>query len=388
MRSTRNPILEIPFWCLLALVGYTYVGYGLLITLLARVIPRAIKSGNELPTITLLIAAYNEQEIIADKIRNSLKLDYPRDRLELVVVADGSDDRTAEIAGDFAADGVRCLHIRPRHGKMAALRRALALTEGEVVVFSDANTWLEPGALRYLVAPFADPSVGCVAGEKRVQSAAGEGSGEGLYWRYESYLKSMDSRVHSVTGAAGELFAARRAVLELPPDSALLDDFMISMLVARQGYRVVYEPSARAIETASPSLADDFERRARIGCGGFQSMWWLRGLLNPRHGLLWFQYVSHRVLRWAVAPLALPLLVVLNILLLSRWRYRVLLALQLTFYALAAIGLSAATRGKRPKLLLTPGYFVLMNGATLMGLFRYVTRTQPAAWRKATRIRN
>lgn len=382
-------MLKICFWMLAALVGYTYLGYGAIIGLLARVIPHPVMHDGQTRPVTLLIAAYNEADIIDAKIQNALALDYPRDRLEIVVVTDGSTDRTPEIVAEYRAQAVVCYHCPERRGKMAALKRVLPLTGGEIVVFSDANTLYNPAALHAIVAPFADPQVGCVAGEKRVLvPGAGEQgmvSGEGLYWKYESFLKRMDSRVYSVVGAAGELYAVRRSLLELPPDNSLIDDFMVSMLVARKGYRIIYEPRAQANETEPPGLGDEFERRCRISCGGFQSIWWLRGLLSPRYGLLWFQYVSHRVMRWAVAPPALPLLLLLNLALARSPLYRVLLGLQAVFYVAAGAGLLLAQRGRRIKALFVPGYFVMMNGAALVGFYRYITRSQQITWKKAAR---
>lgn len=378
-------MLVVLFWLLAALVFFTYAGYAIVISLLARLRAQPVQGDDQPRSVTLVVAAHNEQDIIGAKLRNSLELEYPRGMLEIVVVNDGSTDRTADIVAEFADRGVVCYHAPARRGKMAALKQAVPLTRGEIVVFSDANTYYNRAALRHLVAPFADPRVGCVAGEKRVLSRGEHLSGEGLYWRYESYLKRMDSRVYSAVGAAGELYAARRSAMELPPDNALLDDFMVSMLIAQKGYRIIYEPRAQASEMEPANLRDEFERRARISCGGFQSIWWLRGLLHPRHGMLWFQYVSHRVLRWAVAPVALPLLLLLNVTLARRPSYRFLLRLQGLFYLLAGAGVIAAGRGTRVKLLYVPGYFVLLNAAALVGLYRYVARSQRSTWKKAAR---
>jgi cellulose synthase/poly-beta-1,6-N-acetylglucosamine synthase-like glycosyltransferase len=378
-------MIEILFWLLLACVVYTYAGYGVLISLLARFRPRPVARDDTPRPVTMVIAAYNEEEVIAAKIENTLALDYPRELLEIVVVTDGSTDQTPEIVAAFAGRGIIGYHSPTRRGKLAAQKRILPRTRHEILVFSDANTYLKPDALRHLVAPFADPAVGCVAGEKRVVGAGGGASGEGLYWRYESYLKRMDSRVLSAQGAAGELYAVRRSLLDLPPDHIVLDDFVISMRVAQSGHRVIYEPEAQAIEADAPSLGDEFERRARNASGGFQAMWRLRGLLNPRHGLLWFQFVSHRAMRWAVAPLALPLLLLANVALVEVEPYRLLLGLQVLFYLLAGVGLGLASRGLRLRLLLVPGYFVMMNAAALAGLVRFIRRSQGATWKKASR---
>lgn len=378
-------MLPIIFWLLIALVLYTYVGYGVVVTLLTRRFTRAVMRDRDVRRVTLLIAAYNEEDVIAAKIENSLALDYPRDMLQIIVVTDGSSDRTPEIVATFAGNNVICLHSPERRGKLAALKRVLPSTDGEIVVFSDANAFYNRAALRRLVAPFADSQVGAVCGEKRVRGHSADGeqpSGEGLYWRYESHLKKMDSRLYSVVGAAGEVYAVRRECLEMPPDNTLLDDFMISMLVTAKGYRVIYEPEAIAHEIEAPNIGDEFERRARNGCGGFQAIWWLRRLLIPRSGWLWFQYVSHRVMRWAVAPLALLLLIPVNVALIGAPLYRVLLGLQILFYLLSVAGLATASRGWRVKALFVPAYFVMMNAAALVGLYRYIARSQHVTWKK------
>lgn len=379
-------MFSVLFWVLIAVVLYTYVGYAVLITVLARRFALPVRTDAEPRRVTLLIAAYNEEAVIAAKLRNSLALEYPRGRLQIVVVTDGSTDRTVEIAAGFEIDGVDCYHTPDRRGKMAAINRVLPLTDGEIVVFSDANAFYSADALRCLVAPFADPQVGCVCGEKRVRTDAPDGgptSGEGLYWRYESHLKAMDSRLYSVVGAAGEVYAVRRDVLQMAPDNSFIDDFMVSMLIAQRGYRVIYEPRAIAYEVEAPRVQDEFERRARIACGGFQSIWWLRRLLVPRPGhlRLWFAYVSHRVMRWAVAPFALFLAIAVNAVLVGTPLYLVLFSLQLLFYAVAIAGLVVDGRGRRVKALFIPGYFVLMNAAAVVGLWRYLTRAQRVTWR-------
>jgi biofilm PGA synthesis N-glycosyltransferase PgaC len=378
-------ILETIFWLLFLGVGYTYAGYGIVISLLAKIKPRPIIRDKELRSVTLLIAAYNEEEVIEAKIRNSLALNYPRNLLQIVVVSDGSTDNTLNIVQRYSREGIISYHSPVRAGKLAALKRVLELTDSEIVIFSDANAFYNPDSLAYLVAPFADPTVGGVAGEKRVQTGDSDqsGSGEGLYWRYESYLKKKDSVVYSVVGAAGEIFAVRRSLISWPPSNAVIEDFVMSMLIVRQGYRIVYEPQAQAIEKGSSSLKADFERRARIACGGFQAIWWLRDLCLPRYGIVAFQYVSHRAMRWAIAPLALLLLIPLNIFLAtSSLFYASLLGLQILFYAMAGFGIYLSSRGRKIRLLSVPGYFVITNLSALIGLYRFCTGRQAVTWKK------
>jgi len=369
---------QVLFWLIVATILYTFLGYPVLVGLLARCARRPVHRATITPDVTLLIAAYNEAPVIGRKIENSLALDYPSERLEIVVVTDGSDDATVDVVAGYADRGVCLYHQPQRRGKMAAINRVMPLVSGEIVVFSDANAMIDGGALRALTRNFADPSVGGVAGEKRVA-----GGGEGLYWRYESFLKRCDSALSSAMGAAGELFAIRRRLFEpLPPD-VLLDDFVISLRLVENGWRVVYEPEAVTAEDASPTLAGEWQRRARNAAGGFQAMRWLTGLLNPARGWVAWQYFSHRVLRWAVTPFLLPAAYGLNLLLLGLPHYRFIFLLQTIFYAFALLGYALTRRGVAGGPLHAVFYFCFANAAALAGFWRYATGTQPVTWAKA-----
>ena len=383
-------MIEILFWAAVAVLFYIYAGYGLLAALVVKVrgdrpAPSPFAEA-DLPAVTVVIPAYNEEAWIAEKVRNTLALDYPPEKLEVVVVADGSTDRTVEAAQ--SVPGAAVLFEPERRGKVAAMHRALGAVATPLVVFTDANARLAPDALRHLVAPFAAPEVGAVAGEKRVCTSASGTAGEGLYWRYESALKRLDGRLHSVVGAAGELFALRTAAVpDVEPDT-ILDDFVLTLRVAEAGYRVAYAPEAAATEGLSASMEDEWTRKVRICAGGWQAMVRLRGLLNPfRHGLLTFQYVSHRVLRWTLAPVLLPLAGGLNLLLASASPvYGGLLAGQATFYAAAVLGwvlrdAEVPVRGVR-----LPLYFVFMHAAVFPGVVRYLTKGQPVNWARAQRV--
>lgn len=371
-------VLQVLFWLAAGTILYTFLGYPLLIGLLTRCVHRPIQKAAIRPEVTLLIPAYNEAPVIARKIENSLALDYPPERLEIVVVTDGSDDGTVNIVGGYAERGVRQYHQPQRQGKMAAVNRVMPFVSGEIVVFSDANAMIERGTLRALVRNFADPAVGGVAGEKRVL-----GGGEGLYWRYESLLKSCDSALSSVMGAAGELFAIRRHLFEPPPLDTLLDDFVISLRLVEAGWRVVYEPEAFVTEKPSPRLAGEWQRRARNAAGGFQAMCRLPGLLDPAKGWVAWQYFSHRVLRWAATPFLLPVAYGLNLFLLRLPFYRLVFLAQTTFYVAALLGYALTRRGVRRGPLHTVFYFCFTNAAALAGFWRYVTGTQPVTWAKA-----
>jgi cellulose synthase/poly-beta-1,6-N-acetylglucosamine synthase-like glycosyltransferase len=379
-------LVTLLFWSGIALVAYAYAGYGVLVGLLAWLWPRPPRAAAVTPSVTLVIPCYNEAAWIAAKIESSLALDYPADRLEILVVVSGSDDGTEEIVGSYAPYGVRCLVQPTRAGKESAMRDAAAAATGEILVFTDANAFLNRGALRALVRWFADPSVGCVSGEKRVHTGEDtrSGRGEGLYWRYESALKRLDSLVGSTMGAAGELIAIRASLARFPETDNIIEDFVLSMRVVEAGFRVVYEPGAVAVEDANARVQDLFERRARIAAGGLQALWRLRALLNPRRGITWWQYVSHRALRWAVVPFALPVLLLLNAKLARRSApYATLFAAQLTFYIASAIGWRRSTvDGSRNPLFYYPFFFTAANVAVLAGFARLVTGKQSVLWRK------
>ena len=363
------------FWLAVGTIIYTFLGYPLLVTLIGRFRERPVLKADITPELTLLIPAYNEEKVIAAKIENSLALDYPADSVHIAVVADGSDDDTVAIAGRF--ERVQLFHQPERLGKVAAVNRVMASLKGDIVVFTDANTMLNPESLRVLVRSFADPQVAGVAGEKCVT-----GGGEGLYWRYESYLKRCDSRLSSVMGAAGEFFAVRRELYRPPPTGALIEDFVASMRLVGDGWRVIYEPEAVATEEPLETLAADWGRRTRIGAGGFQSIVMLIDLLHPRYGMVAWQYFSHRVLRWAVTPLLLPIVFFLNLALSRQSLYRLFMVGQMVFYGSGLLGYLQATRGRRRGLPYIVFYFCFTNLAVLAGLWRYVTGRQPGTWEK------
>lgn len=387
-------LLAILFWAGVLLVVYTYLGYGValwaLVKLREALHPRQPHAmADELPEATLLIAAYNEEAVVAAKMANCRELAYPAGKLHIVWVTDGSTDRTGERLAAYPEATV--LHDAPRRGKTAALNRALQYIHSPIVVFTDANTMLNREAILEIAGCFADPKVGCVAGEKRVAAAEGAGAAatEGVYWRYESKLKELDSRLHTAVGAAGELFAVRRSLWHDLPEDTLLDDFVCSMLIAAEGYRIAYCQTAYALESPSADMGEEGKRKQRIAAGGLQAVWRLRRLLNPLHdGVLWFQYVSHRVLRWTITPLALAALLPLNIALL--WSahpvlYGTVLGLQAAFYAAAAAGWLLERRGRRSRLLAIPYYFLFMNLNVFRGIRYLISHRGRGAWEKARR---
>ena len=390
--------LKILFWVCLFIVFYTYIGYGMLLWLIIRLKrlvkgkpeERPVPSDEELPTITLMICAYNEQDVVAEKMQNTRALDYPKDKFRVMWVTDGSNDRTNELLAEYPE--VDLVFSPERRGKTAALKHGLREIKTQYVAFTDANTMINPGAMKEIARQFMDKTVGCVSGEKRV-AARKEGEmaaeGEGLYWRYESTLKRWDSELYSAMGAAGELYAIDPKLCREVPDNALLDDFMMSMLIVDEGRRIAYTPEAYALEYGSADLHEESKRKRRIAAGGLQSIWWLRKMLNPfRQPLVAFQYISHRVLRWSLTPVTMVALLVINAILTglrAGWLYDVILGLQILFYLAALAGYLMSNQGHKNKLLYTIYYFVFMNLNVFRGMAYLKKHKTSGAWEKAKR---
>lgn len=393
-------VLEIIFWIGLFIVFYTYIGYGMLLYVLVKLKECFRKTAappppadDSLPDLTLFIAAYNEEDVVDEKMRNCLALDYPADKLHILWVTDGSNDRTNERLSHWPQATV--LHQPQRQGKTAALNRGIRFVTTPLVVFTDANTNLNREALREIVHAFATPKVGCVAGEKRIAVQAKDNAasgGEGLYWKYESALKKLDARLYSAVGAAGELFAIRRELFEEMPADTLLDDFILSLRIVMRGYTIAYCADAYATESGSADMHEEEKRKVRIAAGGLQSVWRLRTLLNPlRYGTFCFQYISHRVLRWSLTPVLLFSLLPLNTILIfttdSPLFYAVIWLLQTLFYLMASWGYYLSKKRIKNKILFVPYYFLFMNINVVRG-FNYLRKRRGqtnGAWEKAQR---
>ncbi|HNT49074.1 MAG TPA: glycosyltransferase family 2 protein [Cyclobacteriaceae bacterium] len=350
--------------------------------------PPVTPPDSELPEITLLVAAYNEESYIVQKIENSLSLDYPASKLHLWIVADGSTDRTVEFCQKYPT--VTVFYSPGRKGKIHAVNRVMQEVKTPVVIFSDANTDLNTNALKNIVRHFTDPNVGGVAGEKRIVSLTQDnasGSGEGLYWKYESALKMLDSKFTTAIGAAGELFAVRTELYINPHTDTIIEDFVTSMKIVAAGYRFAYEPDAYAIETASASIKDEWKRKVRISAGGIQAIMRLPELLNVfKYGWVSWQYVSHRAMRWSVAPLALATLLVTNIILLPQSVfYTLTLIAQSAFYILAVVGHLVREKKITIKGFFIPYYFTMMNVSVFAGALRLLRRKQSVVWEKSAR---
>lgn len=390
--------LKIIFWTTMFIVFYTYLGYGILLYIIIRLkrlfkgkpVKSPLPSDDELPTMTLMICAYNEEDVVAEKMVNTRAIDYPKDKLRIMWVTDGSNDHTNELLAAYPE--VDIVFSPERRGKTAALKHGLRELQTRYVAFTDANTMINAGALREIARLFMDPTVGCVSGEKRV-AARKEGEmaaeGEGLYWRYESTLKKWDSELYSAMGAAGELYAIDPTLVREVPDEALLDDFMMSMFIVDEGRRIAYTPDAYAQEYGSANIYEESKRKRRIAAGGLQSIWWLRRMLNPfRQPIVAFQYISHRVLRWSITPVALILLLLANIALVisgAGLLYQIVLILQLLFYLMVFCGWQQNRYGHKNKLLYTAYYFMFMNFNVFRGMAYLKSHSSSGAWEKAKR---
>ena len=388
---------EILFWCSLGIVIYTYVGYGIILYILVKIKelfihPSLPELPEEWPAVTLFIAAYNEEKVIDEKMANCYDLDYPKDKLKIVWITDGSTDTTNEKLGVYPE--ITILYQPQRNGKTAALTRGVPFVKTPFTVFTDANTMLNHEAIKEIIRPFGNPRVGCVAGEKRIavkEADNASSGGEGFYWRYESKLKAWDARLYSAVGAAGELFAIRTHLFEPMPSNTLLDDFILSMRIAQKGYKIAYCNQAYALETGSADIKNEEKRKVRIAAGGLQAIVRLRSLLipNPFHlGTLRFQYLSHRVLRWSVTPVLLFLLLPLNLLILCLYPsplYAVLLGLQILFYILGGIGAIQQKKHIKNKILFIPYYFLFMNLNVLKGFSYLRKKGGQGTWEKAQR---
>ena len=385
------------FWISLFVVFYTYVGYGILLCILVKVKEFFSKpaihqiSPADFPYVSLLIAAYNEEKIVDEKMSNCFELGYPKDKLKIVWITDGSTDSTNEKLSRYS--NAEVLFEPKRGGKTAALNRAMNFINTDIVIFTDANTILNKDSITEIVNAFSDPKVGCVAGEKRIALTSDTNTsslGEGAYWKYESVLKEMDSRLNTTAGAAGELFAVRKDLYEYVEEDTLLDDFIISMRIAKKGYKIRYCKNAYAVEGGSLNMREEKKRKVRIAAGGIQSVIRLSSLLNVfKYPLLSFQYISHRVLRWTITPVLLISLFPFNIILVLNEEqiiYKILLLLQILFYLAAYTGKIFEWRNIKLSVFLIPYYFMFMNFNVFSGLSYLLKKKRgDGTWEKAKR---
>jgi cellulose synthase/poly-beta-1,6-N-acetylglucosamine synthase-like glycosyltransferase len=393
-------VLIVLFWLFLFILFYTYLGYALIVYILLKMkrifYPERMKNTDDSyePEVCLFVTAYNEKDYVRQKVENSFSLNYPKEKIQFLWVTDGSDDGTPDVLKEYKELEVH--HLDERRGKMHAMNRGIRFVKAPIIIFSDTNTILGNRSIREIVAQFSDKNTGCVAGEKRIldkRTDAAAGSGEGLYWKFESWVKNIDAELNSAVGAVGELFAIRTELFEEVESDTLLDDFIISLRIAQKGYRIAYTPKAYAEETASLNVREELKRKIRIAAGGIQTIFRLKDLLNPfRYGLLSWQYFSHKVLRWTLAPVSLFMVFILNLAIVVKQNgwfdmkfYSVFLWIQILCYLLAGIGWLVENRKLRFKFLFVPYYFLSINYASIHGIFRYFKGKQSVVWEKSRR---
>ena len=377
------------FWLSAGLVFYTYAGYPLVVWLLSRWLGRRVEvpvgDDADLPSASLLIAAYNEEAVIEERVRNALAMDYPPAKFEIVVGSDGSSDGTASIVRRSADRGVRLLDYAQRRGKASVLNSAFAELKGEIVLLSDANTHIDPAAARKLVRWFQDPGVGAVCGRLVLTDPQTGRNVDSLYWKYETFLKRCEGRLGALLGANGAIYAIRRDLFAPIPPETIVDDFVIPLLAKlRTGCAIVYDGEAIAHEETPPDVGSEFHRRSRIGAGGFQSIGMLWRLLDPRRGWVAFTFLSHKVLRWT-CPFFLVGMLVSNLLLVGRPFYQNFLFCQLAFYLVSLVGAFVSGKFKALKLVRLATMFTSMNVALLFGFWRWLRGSQKGAWRRTAR---
>lgn len=376
--------MSVALWLAIALVIYAYAGFPFLLTIRGAW-ARPIKKSPATPSVTLVIIAHNEEDVIADKLQNTLAQDYPAEKLEILVGSDGSDDGTNERVQDFAPQGVRLLACE-RQGKIGTLNETVAQATGEILVFSDANSMYDTGSLKAIASCFSDPSVGGVAGDQVYTTDKGNAGslGERLFWNFDRFLKRMQSRSGSVTSSTGAIHAVRRELFE-PVPSGVCDDFLISTRVVAKGYRLVFEPDAIAYEEVAASDKAEFRRKSRIIARGIRGLWVMKTLLNPFvYGFYSFQLASHKLLRWSVIFL-LPVIFLLSVMCASQgFVYQLLLGLQIVFYALALVGIllrnTPIFRNKLAKIMAVPYFFCMANFSALSGWYQFIVGRRVDIW--------
>src|SRR2546426_7640667 len=386
------------FWICVGLLSFHDVGYHLLFFVFSappkqtsvfgywvrRNNRRCLLQTDHVPQVALLMSVYNEESVIRAKVKNLLEIDYPSDRLEFLLGLDAPTDSTGEVLSQTKLNRLRVFPFQTRRGKLAVLCDLAGHTSAEILVFTDANTMLEKNCVRNLVRHFADPRVGAVSGEEiRVVTPGADPGAESLYWRYESALKLLESRLNCSLGANGAVYAVRRSLFH-PRKQSIVEDFQIPLEVRFEGYRVVYDPEAVAIEGIAPTFSAQFARRVRIGAGNYQTLFGNLGFLNPLKGLVTFCFFSHRVLRW-FAPIFLSIAFFCSILLATQPEYAVLLAAQCVFYSMAGLGYWLKKNGRPARLFSLPLYFCSMNFALLLGLLRYLSGRQTLTWKPTLR---
>jgi cellulose synthase/poly-beta-1,6-N-acetylglucosamine synthase-like glycosyltransferase len=388
-------VVKTVFWLSVSGIIYAWVIYPLLVWVLARLSSKRASSKRltsaanvdaefEWPLVTLVIAAYREESVILDRLNNAVMLDYPPDRLQILIGCDGDEDLTGEVVNQYADERVRLLQYPVRRGKASVLNDTVREATGDIIVFSDANTHMRPDAIKKLVCHFADSEVGGVCGQLVLTDPLTGRNVDGIYWSFENFLKRNEAKVGGLLGVNGAIYAIRRELFSSIPPNTIVDDFLIGMRIHLHHRKLVYEPNAMAFEETAPTISGEFNRRVRIGAGNFQSLRWLLPLLNPKRGTVALTFFSHKLMRW-LCPVFLLAGLISNIFLIEDLFYSRTLALQIVFYVSAMAGLKIGAGPGWKKLLRLPTMFVAMNIALLCGFFRLISTTQCGTWQRTER---
>jgi cellulose synthase/poly-beta-1,6-N-acetylglucosamine synthase-like glycosyltransferase len=375
------------FWTSVFLIGYSYVLYPLILLALRKPSPKnGTRPDDFTPSVSIVISAYNEEKVIRKRIENLLWLEYPKDKLELIIASDGSDDKTAEIVKEYQAKGIVLYDYKERRGKVNVLNETVPKARGEIIVFSDANSFFTSSTVTKLVHRFQDQNVGCVCGALHFTTPEGSTSAalEGVYWRYENFLKTVEGQFGSLLGANGALYAVRKELFYPCPPDTIIEDFVIPMKILEKGLKNVYEPEAIALEDAAKHIVQEKTRRIRIGAGDFQSIGLLWRMLAPGRGFPALAFWSHKILRW-FTPFFMLGAFLSNALLLDSPALRTIFVIQCDFYALAVLGQVLTRAGFPVKILSLCYYFVSMNLALFLGFVNYVTGTHSVKWERTER---
>jgi len=382
--------LEMAFWLCAGGVIYAYMGYPIYVWGISRLYNNPVDTADtsapptEWPMVSLVIAAYKEEKVILPRLVNATLLDYPADRLEILIGVDGSEDCTGDLVREFQDSRVRLVQYPLRRGKASVLNDTVPQARGEIIVFSDANTMTQPNSIKQLVRHFASEHVGAVCGKLELIDPASGQNVDGIYWKYENFLKSCEGRINGLLGVNGGIYAMRKELYEPIPTNAIVDDFLIGMRIHLRRRRLIYDPTAIALEETPDTIGQEFQRRSRIGAGGFQSLLWLWPLLSPTRGWVAFTFWSHKIFRW-LCPLFMVGALATNIALASQPLYLTLLMTQVAFYLIALVGLAWLTGNRLPRALRLPAMFVSMNAALLVGLWRSLRGIRGGTWKRTER---
>lgn len=372
-------MVNILFWSALTITIYTYIGYPITLALLSNLKKKKVVKDEEfIPFVTLLLSAYNEEKVIAQKIENSLALDYPENKLEIIVVSDGSTDKTEDIVAKYKDKGI-ILKSQSRAGKTSALNNAIPLAKGEIIVLSDANTMYQKDVIKKLVRYFIDPSIGAVSGDVRlINKDVSYGQGEGLYCKYERYIQKKESLISSLIGVDGAMYSIRKELYKPISNDIILDDLVDCLNIVKQNYRVIYEPEAIGFEETAAGPKGEFKRRVRVAGGGFQMIMKKEGIPSIFQPLILFQFLFHKVFRW-LTPFFLIIIFFSNMILLNLTIYKFFFIVQSIFYSFALIGWIF---NLKVKLFSIPFYFCLIQLASFIGCYKLLHKTQKVTWEK------